>query len=251
MKKLLAILGAVGLTATAGSALVSCGSGDTSGEGNNNGNQNSTDLSILVPALLIDVDMTMEGETVRLNTLFSLIMITFFVNEKTQSTPTWEETKTIIKDNQKDWKEFSDSVLKDGKIEAPYGDEGKVTYQITDFNKNKKTLVEKSIELLLNDNIEVEMVPDEMYDYAHHISSNDQTKYQGEFTISIQNQKIYDLGEIPNYDNEKVLAAFKKQNSNIKNVDKATIVKIEPNEKNNDYLAYISIENTFYIAKFK
>ncbi|AVN60493.1 hypothetical protein CG007_02615 [Mesoplasma entomophilum] len=201
MKKLIAILGAVGLTATGASALVSCGTGD--GSGGSGENIKISDLDKLFKSTECTLKLTQvsaEGETQEdtspenfpaayliINTWPKFQEASLFSNnDEKNEIDNWKTQQKFIKDNKSEWDSYLNDWTKDGKYSFDY-EGSKATYEIQGYSETMKKNLKNALDILLDD--EIIMINEwnsEKNTQILRIYSDNKSKYTTEYTYTFE-----------------------------------------------------------------
>ncbi|ATI73300.1 lipoprotein [Mesoplasma florum] len=191
MKKIIAILGAVGLTATGASALVSCGTANGSGEDGNTSNKINLNehfsklIKTLVHVHANSEILIKDSQKEEYEWLLPLLLINFGPEgEISENIATneeeWNTLRNEINTNKNnEWNEYFDNVLKEG----IWGQGDSDYYKIKDYNQTVKKDLKKAIEILKDESVYI--ISNET-DEKIYIYSTNNDKFTSKFEWSIE-----------------------------------------------------------------
>ncbi|AVN62471.1 hypothetical protein CG001_02360 [Mesoplasma coleopterae] len=184
MKKLLSILGAVGLTATGASVAVSCGTATA---------KETKDLKEIFENVIFDVTLTTsdgkDTETLEVKAFMPYTMLNFFIFTNPVESKKGETTKeyanrVINKEKSSEWKKFCNDFFKKGEYTFKgTGEEANMsaTLKIKNYDAKKmKNNILRSIDVILSDSTKTEFTKENGEDYII-ITPAQGSEYTGEF----------------------------------------------------------------------
>ncbi|ATI74131.1 lipoprotein [Mesoplasma florum] len=188
MKKLIAILGAVGFTTTTASVLVSCGPKEVNKQSDIQKIFESAEGKIKIKNEENDEQTTSSEGFPVFYYIFSrwpkFSEETKFKNysDENENINEWKETQKFIKDNQEDWDLYLKDWFDDGKF-SYIEDEQNFSVEIIGFNNKIKENLKNSLKTLLDEDIILIFnVPEENENPSIRIYSENKDKYESEYS---------------------------------------------------------------------